>query len=139
MERARVSGPLLLVGGVAYFVDLFLRWGPGGAGLAGFSGWDIQLVLASGEAVLALILVELARIGGMWRTPAASLLTCFLAAATAILALSGLIHLRWGGYYHLRFDSFGYGAWIGLVLALVVALGAALRLDEHRPSSRPPS
>jgi len=138
VERARVSGPLLLVGGVAYFVDLFLGWGPVGQGAAGFSGWDLTLVLASGEAALALILVEFARVAGIWSTPNASLLTCFLAAATAILALSGLIHLRWGGYYHLKFDSFGYGAWVGLLLALVLAVGAAFRLDEHRPVSQPP-
>ena len=139
MERPRLAELLLLVGGVAYFVDLFLRWGPVGQGAAGFSGWDVTLVLASGETVLALILVELSRVAGIWRTPNASLVTCFFAAATAILALSGLVHLRWGGYYHLKFGSFGYGSWIGLVLALVLAAGAALRLDEHRPSSRPPS
>ena len=137
MERARLAGPLLLIGGIAYFVDLFLRWGPGGEGLASFSGWDISLVLASGEAVLALILVELARVTGIWRTPTASLLTFFLAAATAILGLSGLVHLRWGGFYHLKFGSFGYGSWIGLLLALALAVGAALRVDEHRPSSPP--
>jgi hypothetical protein len=137
VERARLAGLLLLFGAIAYFVDLFLRWGPGGEGLASFSGWDIQLVLASGEAALALMLVEFARVAGIWRTPTASFLSCFLAAASAILGLSGLAHLRWGGLYHLKFGSFGYGAWIGLVLALVLAVGAALRLDEHRPSSEP--
>jgi hypothetical protein len=137
VQRATLAGPVLLIGGVAYFVDLFLRWGPGGDGLQSFTGWDISLALASGEAVLALILVELTRVAGIWRTPTASLLSCLLAAATAVLGLSGLLHLRWGGFYHLRFGSFGYGAWIGLVLLLVVAAGAASRLDEHRPPSRP--
>jgi hypothetical protein len=139
VERATLAGPVLLIGGVAYFVDLFLRWGPGGDGLQSFTGWDVSLVLASGEAVLALILVEVARVAGIWRTPTASLLSCFLAAATAILGLSGLLHLRWGGFYHLTFGSFGYGSWIGLVLVLVLVVGAALRLDEHRPSSQPSS
>jgi hypothetical protein len=68
VQRATLSGPLFIVVGIAYFVDLFLR---------------------------------------------------------------GLVHLHWGGFYRLKFGSFGYGAWVGLVLLLALAAGAVVRLEEH--------
>jgi hypothetical protein len=136
VQRATLSGPLFTIVGIAYFVDLFLRWGPsGGSDIpATFSGWDIQLVIVSGEAVVALILVELVRSTGVWRTAGSSLLSVFLAAFTAVLGVSGLIHLHWGGFYRLKFGNFGYGAWVGLFLLLALAAGAVVRLDEHGAS-----
>jgi hypothetical protein len=131
-----LSGPLFTIVGIAYFVDLFLRWGPSGGSdaPATFSGWDIQLVIVSGEAVVALILVELIRSTGVWRTAGSSLLSVFLAAFTAVLGVSGLIHLHWGGFYRLKLGSFGYGAWVGLFLLLALAAGAVVRLEEHGAS-----
>jgi hypothetical protein len=133
VQRATLSGPLFTIVGIAYFVDLFLRWAPpgGSEAPATFSGWDIQLVIVSGEAVVALILVDLVRSTGVWRTAGSSLLTVFLAAFTAVLGVSGLIHLHWGGFYRLKFGSFGYGAWVGLILLLALAAGAVVRLEEH--------
>jgi hypothetical protein len=125
--------PVLSLAGSAYFVDLFLRWGPPrAAGLGGtFTGWDLTIAVASGETVVALLLVEVVRATGIWRTPGSALLTFFLAAGTAILAVSALVHLRWGGFYHLAFGDFGYGAWVGLTLAVALAAGAILYLGEN--------
>jgi hypothetical protein len=131
VPRAQLSGLILPVAGLAYFVDLFLRWGPSGSGSATFSGWDVQLVLASGEAVVVLLLVQFVRWVGVWRTASSALLTVFLAAFAAILCVSGLLHLHWGGFYRLKFADYGYGAWLGLVLAIALAVGAFLGLEEH--------
>jgi len=125
---------LLLIGaGIAYFVDLFLRWGPSqGGGQVGFSGWDVQLVAFSGVAAIALLLVELVRLAGIWRTAASSLLSLLLGGFVAVLGMSGLIHLHWGGFFTVPLGAFGYGAWLGLAFAVALAAGAAIRLQELR-------
>jgi len=123
----RLSGLLLLVSGIAYYVDLFLRWGPGN-----LKGWDVSLNGLSGAAVLSLVLVEVVRSLGVWRTTTSSLLSFFLAGVGAVLGVSVLIHLHWG-FYRLSFSAFCYGAWTGLALALLLAMGAMLRLREHLP------
>jgi hypothetical protein len=125
VQRSNLSRLVLTLGGIAYFVDLFLRWGPDRLG-----GWDLNLVGISGYLVVALLLVELVRSVGVWLTATSSLLTFFLAAGVGILGLSGLVHLRWG-LYRIRFEHFGYGAWIGLVLQLALLVAAFLRLDEQ--------
>jgi hypothetical protein len=137
MRRAGQSTAILLLGGVGLFVDLFLRWGPGGGNFPGrITGWEIQISNQAGPLVIALVLVELARFAGVWRSPASALLGFFLGAGVGVLVISALIHLRWGAYTGLRFGSFGYGAWIGLAAAVVVLAGAWLRLVELRPQVR---
>jgi hypothetical protein len=122
---------VLALAGIAYFVDLFLRWNSlGGSGVR-FTGWDLTIGLASGQAVIALLLVELLRATGVWCTRATALLVFFLGAGTALLAVSALVHLHWGGFYHLPLGEFSYGAWLALTLALVLAIGAMLALADR--------
>src|SRR5947208_4572206 len=124
-----LSTPIFLLAGSAYFVDLFLRWVGEHGGH--FGGWDLPLVSTSGWLVIGLLLSESVRARGLWRTPTSSLLGFFLAAATAIFSIAGLVHLRWnGGFFGVKFSAFAYGAWIGLTLALALAAGAVVRLRE---------
>ena len=137
MRRTDLSSAVLLLAGAAFFVDLFVRWGPSSNGgfVSKFSGWDISLISTAGEAALALVLVELGRMTDLWRTPTSALLGFFLATGAGILALGGLVRLRWAAFYGLKFGRWGYGAWIGLVLALALLFGAYLRRVEHRSGS----
>ncbi|HXY86627.1 MAG TPA: hypothetical protein VEH52_14225 [Gaiellaceae bacterium] len=132
--RATTSTTILLLGGLVLFVDMFLRWGRyAGAFTNSFTGWDAALTEWGGLLLLALVLVEFVRTRGIWWTPASSLLGFFLGASGGILVIAGLIHLHWGSsVVSLRFSEFAYGAWIALAFAVVVLIGAWIRLEEHR-------
>jgi hypothetical protein len=122
-----LSGRIFLLAGSAYVVDLFLHW----FGRA-FGGWDVALLATSGYLALALVLVELARLRAVWRSPTSSLLEFFLAAGAGLLCVAGLLHVHWnGGIITLKFSEYEYGAWIGLALAIIFLAGAVLRLREH--------
>ena len=132
MQRAGRSTLVLVLGGAALFIDMFLHWTRGG-GLGGsLSGWQLQLANQGGLLALGVVLVELTRIRGVWVTPTSGLLSCLLAAATGILVVSGLINLHWGYSTGLKLSSYGYGAWIALALAVALLFGAWLRLEERR-------
>jgi hypothetical protein len=130
VQRAGRSTLILVLGGAALFVDMFLHWTRVG-GLGGnLSGWQLPVMNQAGLVVLTLEPVEATRIHGVWRTPTSGLLGCLLGAATGILVVSGLINLHWGYPTGLKFSRYGYGAWIALALALVVLFGAWSRLEE---------
>jgi hypothetical protein len=122
-----LSGRIFLLAGSAYVVDLFLHW----FGRA-FGGWDVALLATSGYLALALVLVESTRVRAVWLSPASSLLEFFLAAGAGLLCVAGLLHVHWnGGIVTLKFSEYRYGAWIGLALAVVLLVGAVLRLRER--------
>ena len=137
MLRTETSDRLLLLGAGAFFVDMFLRWGPrqvGGGSFGTITGWELQIGNL-GVVVLALALVELVRAAGLWRTRTSALLGLMLGGAVAALGIGTLIHMRWAGPIRLQFDQFGYGAWIALGLALVVLAGTLVRLAESRQTT----
>jgi hypothetical protein len=126
--RPRTLSVLLLAAASGFFVDLFLRWlGQGGHGI---SGWGIPLSSYAGVLALGVVLVELVRIVDVWTSRAASIVGFFLAAAAAVMGLSELINLRWGGVLSTGFGTWCYGAWIGLALAVVLLGLATARLNE---------
>jgi hypothetical protein len=122
-ERGLTLLALLL--GAAYFVVLFLPW-IGGFGRTE-SGWTIG-VHDSGLVALALVLVESLRLSGVWGSRGSKLLDFCLLAATGVLGIESLVTLRWGGPEIGGFAPFEYGAWLGLVIAILLILVAALRL-----------
>ncbi|MDX6369172.1 MAG: hypothetical protein QOG93_674 [Gaiellaceae bacterium] len=132
MRTANRSDPVLILAGIAYFIDLFLHWSSASSGLdAVFTGWDVSIANTSGQSVIALLLVELLRVTGIWQTRTSALLAFFLAAGTAVLVVTALAHVHWGGFYHVPLGEFGYGAWLALTLALVLAVGAVLVLPKN--------
>src|SRR5437667_11699106 len=112
MLRHLASPHVFAALGAAYFVDMFLRWTPP-SGLR-TTGWDTGVTSLGGVTALGLLLVELTGLLGVWRSRAERLLGFYLASATAILAIGGLAHLRWGGFYSLGVHRFAYGARIAL-------------------------
>jgi hypothetical protein len=132
--RTETSDRLLLLGAGAFFIDMFLRWGPrqvGGGSFGTITGWELQIGNL-GVVVLALALVELVR---LWRTRTSALLGLMLGGSVAALGIGTLIHMRWAGPIRLQFDQFGYGAWIALGLSLVVLAGTLVRLAESRQTT----
>ncbi len=122
-ERGLTVLALLL--GAAYFVILFLPW------IGGFghteSGWAVG-VHDSGLAALAVVLVESLRFGGIWTSRGSELLDFCLVAAAGVLGIESLASLRWGGFAVGGFGPFQYGAWIGLVVAILLIALASLRM-----------
>jgi hypothetical protein len=51
-----------------------------------------------------------------------------LTAAAGLFGVSAFVNLRWGSLLPQGFSYFEYGAWLGLVFALLLILLAALRL-----------
>jgi hypothetical protein len=132
--QASKSSKILLLAAAALFVDMFLQWGRDSDGFANnFTGWDTTLTAWAGVLALAVVLVESVRWRGVWWTWTSSLLGFFLGAACGILMIAGLIHMHWGSFIiKLKFSEFGYGAWAALVLAVILLMGAWMRLEEHR-------
>jgi hypothetical protein len=122
-ERGLTLLALVLAG--AYFIVLFLPW------IGGFghteSGWTLG-AHDSGWVALAVVLVESLRFPGVWATRGSELVDFCLVAATGVLGVESLVSLRWGGLETRGFGPFQYGAWIGLCLAILLIVLAALRL-----------
>ncbi len=128
-ERAGRGDPerglslLALVLAAALFVDLLLPWiGSGGSTESGWFAAQYLSLLS-----LAVVLVETLRLGRAWVSHGSRLLGSCLTAATGLLAVAGLANLRWGASFP-SFSFFQYGAWIGLVLAVLLLAVGALRL-----------
>jgi hypothetical protein len=49
-------------------------------------------------------------------------------AATGVLGIESLVSLRWGGLEFGGFGPFQYGAWLGLVVAVLLIALATLRM-----------
>jgi hypothetical protein len=125
---------LALAAVAAAFVSLFLPWlGFGGRAEA---GWNIPLGIELGLLALAVGLVELLSLARAWASRGSELVAFCLAAATGVIGLSVVANLRWGGLVVGGFAAFDYGAWLGLALAVLLILLAALRLARLWRSAR---
>jgi hypothetical protein len=111
---------IALAFGAAYLIVLAGPW------VESVPGWGVRVGEDSGLIALALVLVELARLGGGWISPAAGLWAISLNTAAAIMGLATWLSLRWGSG---PFPGTGlaYGAWLGLVFALLLLVLAVLR------------
>jgi hypothetical protein len=118
-----------------YFVDAFVRWVEDFQGSqARLTGWELQIATWGALAALALLLVELARGLGLWRTAGSALLTVLLALGTGLLVVGALVHLRWG-YVSIDFSHWAYGAWLALACGVALVGLGWLRLTELRTTS----
>src|SRR5439155_22337868 len=110
------------------------RWTTtGGVGRAGL---DLGVTPLGGVGARRLFLVELTALLRVWRSRAERLLGLYLGAATAILAIGGLVHLHWVGFYSLATHRYAYGAWIALALAIVLLAASGARLRDLLASAR---
>jgi hypothetical protein len=111
-----------------FFVSLFMPW-LGEAGRT-ISGWNLELGRDCGLVALAVVLVELLALARAWASTGSELVGFCLVAAAGVLGVSAVADLRWGGLLSGGFGTFEYGAWLGLVFALLLLLVAVLRLVQ---------
>ena len=139
MARLSTGSKILLVTGLLLFIDLFLPWqrvcvdfggfGGGCASANGFSGLGILVALL----VIALLVWEGLLIAGVnvnMGTTSPALISAVLAGATALFTI--ILFLT-------RLSEVSYGAFIGLILALVLAYGAYVRFNESKVTTPPPA
>ncbi len=127
-DQERGFSLLALTLAAGYFVVLFLPW------IDSVSGWTLRVADNSGLLALALVLVELLRLRGVWISRGAGLLAACLTVATGIIGVTTFATLRWGSG-PVRFSTLKSGAWLGLVVALLLVALAALRVATLRRSA----
>lgn len=138
MGRMSTGTKILTIGGILLFIDLFLPWqGVGGVeafgievpgvNISGFSGLGVFVALL----VLALIVWEALLAFGVniqMGTASPALISAILGGAVAVFTI--ILFLT-------RLTAIKYGAFIGLILALVIAYGAYMRFQESKAGPAP--
>jgi hypothetical protein len=124
-DEQRLSN-FALAAAAGAFVCLFMPW----IGAAGHdqAGWNLALGSLYGLLGLAVVLVELLFLAGAWSTLGYRLVAFCLAGAAGLIGLAAVANLRWGSLLIGGFSYLRYGAWLGLVFAILLVLIAALRL-----------
>ena len=135
---------ILLIAGLLFFIDLFLTWyncslGPVSAGCA--SGWNGALGVLCGLIVIFILVMEVLTVLAVpvnVGTPQMrNQVEGILAMVLFVLALlhflikpsgAGIVHVSWA-----------FGAFIGLILAAVIAYGGYMRWQESKVSTPPPA
>jgi hypothetical protein len=141
MSRMSTASKILLAGGVLYIIDLFLPWnrlcfsfaGVGACGNAsGFHGVGILNFLLALVIVVMEILL-LANVDMQMGTTAQKMqIEAYVAFGLLAFTVIKIV---------VDLDNIYLFAWVGLVLALVVAYGGYMRWQESRlapPASPPP-
>ena len=135
MARMSTGSKILMAAGGLLFIDLFLPWqsvdfGPfGSANVSGFSGLGILVAIL----VIALLVWEGLLIAGVninMGTTSPALISAILGGATALFTI--ILFLT-------RLTAVSFGAFIGLILALVLAYGAYVRYNESKVTTPPPA
>ncbi len=121
---------VLLVGGIILFVDTFLAWqqicvsAPGFHTCGSASGWHGIGVLM-GLLVIALVAWEVLQIAGVTKQielpVSAVLISVALAGATALFTIIKFLVAN---------EARHWPAWVGLILAVVIAAGGWLKYQE---------
>jgi hypothetical protein len=128
---------VLLVGGIILLVDTFLSWQQVSAGpfTASVSGWH-EIGVLMGLFVIALVVWEGLQVAGVTKQielpVSAVLISVALAAATALFTIIKFIVAN---------EARNWPAWIGLILAVVIAVGGWLKYKEEpvtAPAQAPP-
>jgi hypothetical protein len=130
LARLSTATKILLAGGILLFIDLFLDWQQicGSAGpfraCGSVSGWHGIGVLV-GLLTIALVAWELLQALevkiGLPDTVPENMISVALAAAVALFAIIEF-------FSHNEFRH--WPAWIGLILAVVIAVGGFLKFGE---------
>ncbi|HEY2310410.1 MAG TPA: hypothetical protein VGH46_04760 [Gaiellaceae bacterium] len=121
--------PALLVA-IGLFVSLFLPW------YTSFWGWGLRVGDEAGLLALGVVLLELVRLMGSWRSHSASLVAFCLTAAAGIMGVSTFVVFRWGSGAPIKFSSLRYGAWVGLATGILLIVVAVLQLNSVRRTAQ---
>ena len=132
MDRFNALGrgtQIMVVAGVLLFIDLFLRWqevefdlGPLGEGSAGVSAWDNFLGIILGLLMIVLL---------AWVAVRLASIDIPLPVSTAMTAaLLGVLIVFFAVVKNLTDDYSTIWSYIGVVLAIIVAVGAFQTVQE---------
>ena len=133
MNRVTTGQKILLIGGLVLLIDLFLPWqgvdfgnlfgtNLGSANISGFSGLGIFV----GLLVIALLVWEGLMVAGVkinMGTTSPALIGAILGGATALFTIIAFL---------TKLSAIKWGAFVGLILALVVGYGAFVRFNESK-------
>ena len=140
MARVSTGQKILLIGGLLLLIDLFLPWQGvnfgsflgqdlGSANISGFSGLGILV----GLLVIALLVWEGLVAAGVninMGTMSPALIGAAIGGATALFTLIAFV---------TKLSAVKWGAFVGLILALVIAYGAYVRWQESKVGTVPPA
>jgi hypothetical protein len=126
---------VLWAAAIAYFADMFLPWAHYGGSFLSSPRADGWLALpAYWGAILAIgvIVWQSIRLIGVQASRSDAVISAFGGATVGLLAGSGLAYLRFSHYGGPQV-VFDYGAWIALVLSVVLVAGSVLELATFDP------
>ncbi|HEX7464511.1 MAG TPA: hypothetical protein VF382_06425 [Actinomycetota bacterium] len=131
MSGMSTASKILLAGGFLYFVDMLLKWNKVCfLGVCpGVNGWEGGLGLLDGLLVIVIIAVEvLALLKVDLLTP--QLRSMISAGAAGLLLVFTLLKVL-----IVDNDFLAWPAWLGIILAFVIAYGGWMRWQEGSVSS----
>lgn len=140
MTRVSTGSKILLVAGLLLFIDLFFPWQGvdfgdvfgtdlGSANVSGFSGLGVLVALL----VIAMLVWEGLLAAGVninLGTTSPALISAGLGFAVALFTIIAFL---------TKLTAIKWGAFVGLILALVIAYGAYMRWQESKVAPPPPA
>jgi hypothetical protein len=139
MARMTTGSKVVLVTAILLFIDLFFPWQ--GVDFGDFLGTDLGSANVSGFSGLGILVAILCLAVIVWEgmlaagvnvsmgTTSPALIGAALAGATALFTIIAFL---------TKLSAIKWGAFVGLVLALVMAYGAYLRFQESKVGGPPP-
>jgi hypothetical protein len=139
MARASTGAKVILVAAILLFIDLFFPWqgvdlGEFGEAIgvsgnvSGFSGLGVLVAILC-IAVIAWEIMLMAGVNINLGTTSPVLVSAILAGVTAAFTIIAFL---------TKLDAIKWGAFVGLILALVLGYGAYMRYTESRTTAPPP-
>jgi hypothetical protein len=139
MARVSTGAKINLVVAILLFIDLFFPWQ--GVDFGNFLGTDLGSANVSGFNGLGILVALLCIAVIVWEgllaagvninmgTTSPALIAAILAGATALFTIIAFL---------TKLTAIKWGAFVGLILALVLAYGAWMRFQESKAASPPP-
>ncbi|MFN2545651.1 MAG: hypothetical protein ABR600_13930 [Actinomycetota bacterium] len=142
MSKMSTASKILLGAGLLYLIDMFLAWNKfclAGQCSSGISGWH-GIGFLNGIIVILIVLMEILLIAGVQVNAGTTQQKMMTEAglAGALLVFTILRVLLKPSVLGFKADI-KYGAWIGLILALVIAYGGYMRWQESKVGTPPPA
>jgi hypothetical protein len=139
MARASTASKIILVAALLLFIDLFFPWqgidfGDVGeafgisGNISGFNGLGILVAILC-IATIAWEIMLLAGVNINLGTTSPVLISAILAGVTAAFTIISFL---------TKLTAIKWGAFVGLILALVLAYGAYMRYTESQTAAPPP-
>jgi hypothetical protein len=133
ISKMTTASKILLAGGVLYFIDLFLQWnracaeaGVLGSFCVGVSGWHGFFGILNGLLALIIIVMEAVILANLEINVGTPEMRSRVDAGIAwVLLVSTLIKVLL-----VDNDFISWPAWVGIVLAVVIAYGGWMRWQE---------